>query len=359
MAAPEPIFSLAYGKGDASASARPWVLGFDYTDNAHGELDELDIRLDDREGYFSGDFWPQKGDDLTAAIGWDSGPLAGLYGCGSFQIDEAWLEGPPRVVRVLALSAGPKSKHRQKNGRSFSDCTLKELASAVADGLQMQVGGKIPDLKFRHVIQRGETDLAFLRRLAESYGCALTVKDRTIGFVPWKDLCDRQIVATIHEADCSHYSLRTKTSDQHHAGVVRFFDPGTKTRIAQYAKAVTPLIASRPRTPAEKVLQPRSYYPERVDVLKILTRVENEAQAKAVKDAAMFRAKMGQIEGSLSLSGDPRLRSGMKVALQGFGALDTEYLLMKARHRYERDAGYTLDVDIALNPNKPATKVNG
>lgn len=358
MGAPLPIFRLDYGRSDAKAETSRWVLGFDFTDNVHGELDELDIRLDDREGYFSGAFWPQKGDDLTAAIGWDSGPLGGLYGCGAFEIDESWLEAPPRTVRVLALSPGPKHKHRQKNGRSFSNCTLRDIVERVAEGLEFGIGGKVPKIGFRHVIQKGETDLAFLRRLAEGFGCYLSVKDRRIGFTPIKDLLNQQVFATIQESDCSHYTLRTKTSEQHHAAVVRFFDPGTKARIAQFVKPLEPLIASRPRTPLEVVLKPRSYVPERVDALKLYGRVEDEAQAKARIDAAMLKAKMGQIEGTLTLAGDPRLRAGMKVGLEGFGVLDTEYLVKKARHRFERDSGYTTELDVAVNPLKPPTKAS-
>jgi hypothetical protein len=217
----------------------------------------------------------------------------------------------------------------------------------------------VPKVAFRHVVQRGETDLAFLRRLAEAYGCALAVKDRTIGFTPLVDLLNMEVVATLRESDVSHYTLRSKTSEQHHAAVVRFFDPGTKARIAQLAKPLAPLIATNPRTPGEKGLVGRTWSPQRVDVLKLYGRVENEAQAKARIDAAMLKAKMGQVEGTMTIPGDPRLRAGMKVALEGFGVLDTEYLINKVRHRFDREGGYTAELDLSINPIQASGKVNG
>jgi phage protein D len=45
--------------------------------------------------------------------------------------------------------------------------------------------------------------------------------------------------------------------------------------------------------------------------------------------------------------------------LEGFGVLDTEYLINKVRHRFDREGGYTAELDLSINPIQASGKVNG
>ena len=52
---------LEYEGVDISRDIAPFLVGFVYTDNAHGRDDELSVTLEDREGRWRDPWYPEKG----------------------------------------------------------------------------------------------------------------------------------------------------------------------------------------------------------------------------------------------------------------------------------------------------------
>lgn len=82
---PAPQARIIYEGKDISADISPYLLSVGYTDRLSGESDELELRLEDTDGRWRGDWYPGKGDSLAVSIGYAGQELVS---CGSFEIDE-------------------------------------------------------------------------------------------------------------------------------------------------------------------------------------------------------------------------------------------------------------------------------
>ena len=102
---PMPQARILYGQKDISSDISPYLISVSYTDRLSGESDELELRLEDTDGRWRGDWYPGKGDALTVSIGYAGQELVS---CGSFEIDEIELSFPPDEVSIRALATGIK-----------------------------------------------------------------------------------------------------------------------------------------------------------------------------------------------------------------------------------------------------------
>jgi phage protein D len=359
---PRPIFRTVYGSGDVSAEIESFVTSITYVDNLSGQADSLDIALEDRDSLFAGSFWPQRGDDISLMIGYDVGELAGMWPCGDFVIDEIEASGPPDIVTVKGLSTSVKTPTlRTVKSRGFENVKLKEILAKVGAELNYSVGGRVPDIRFERVTQYQETDLAFLRRIGEAHGCIVKVRGTEIIVDPIQALMGAESQTEIWREDAIRYRFRSKTADSTKDRVTRYWNPALKGQIRGLTEKPVPVISNGLRVPGQKIATPASWLGGdrigRFDVEKILDRVENQAQADARIAGRLAHATLGQVEGTLEIPGDPRLRAGMVVTLSGFaGAVDGPYLVKRASHKLTRSAGYVTELDLGSATANGATK---
>ncbi|MGT3532748.1 phage protein D, partial [Escherichia coli] len=57
-----------------------------------------------------------------------------------------------------------------------------------------------------------------------------------------------------------------------------------------------------------------------------------------------------QQNGSLTLTGTPQLTAGNKIELVSFGQLSGPWLITTARHAFDRNSGYTTELEVARGP---------
>lgn len=358
---PVPAFRVSYGAGDVTAAIDDFLVRLDFTDNLHGKADEIQIQVEDTSGAFTGEFWPKKGDDLNVSIGWNGGELDGLWPCGYFVIDEAQADGPPDTVTIKALSSSIKKPVRQRNSRAFEGQTIKQIADKIAAENGMSILGELPEILITRATQHKETDLGFLARLASEYGCICKANgDAALIMHSLDDLLSRQCEALIDRTNIIRYSFRSKTADAPRAHVARYFNPATKQLLGGTVpdRLAIPL-ASTP-APGAIGLFNRSWIggdkAGRMDVGKWFERLEDQAQADARITARLMKATLGQVEGSITIPGDPRMRAGMNAYLDGFGVLTGPYLVTMARHSLTR-GGYTTELDLSVNPKLPSEPI--
>ncbi|MDL5658004.1 phage protein D, partial [Escherichia coli] len=67
-------------------------------------------------------------------------------------------------------------------------------------------------------------------------------------------------------------------------------------------------------------------------------------------DSALARHNEYQQNGSLTLTGTPQLTAGNKIELVGFGQLSGPWLITTARHAFDRNSGYTTELEVARGP---------
>lgn len=189
----KPTFTLLYNNKSATIDIAKDLIEASFTDHLTGEADELDITLADDERKWMGDWYPEQGATLAFAIGYEGEKL---LDCGMFEIDEITVNDSPNTVQIRALSAGVTDGVRTVKHKAYDSQTLDKIIQATAERLGYTVEGKIEPLRIERVTQK-ETDLAFIKRLADSYGYIVKVIGKRLVFSKISELKNASSIATI------------------------------------------------------------------------------------------------------------------------------------------------------------------
>lgn len=226
MSEVRPVWHITYEGVDVSDELAPMVISAEYTDHLKGKSDELQLTLEDRTGRWREGWFPSRGDRLAIKMGYAGAPL---LDCGRFSVDEVELRGTPDTVCISALAAPQSPELKTKQSRSFETTTLREIADRLARELDLQVVGEVADIAIGRVTQSAETTVAFLRRIAEDYGYAFSIRPPQLIFFEISQLEGAASVATIHRTELlPGYSLKGGTQETYAACEVSFLDPATK-----------------------------------------------------------------------------------------------------------------------------------
>lgn len=150
-----------------------------YTDVASGESDELSLSLQDRERKWMGSWAPKKGDHISASAAfqdWDGEGDNWAIFCGSFEVDDISMSGPPPSCTIGAVSI-PRSTafNEEERTKNWEDVTLKEIAEEIASRAGISVYYEAEDIPVRSMEQDKQTDCKFLYSVCEKYGLAMKV----------------------------------------------------------------------------------------------------------------------------------------------------------------------------------------
>lgn len=326
---PTPMMQIVYASKDISADIAPFITSIEYTDALEGESDSLDIRVEDSDLRWQNDWYPEHGDKINAKIGYVNGAL---MPCGDFEVDEVELEGSRGsgdAVAIKALAAGIKSATRTKNAKAYDDTTLKGIAEIIAKKHKLTLKGEIEHIKLLRVTQAYETDLAFLKRVADEYGYAFSIRGKSLCFFKRVKLKEEKPIVLITRTDVLSYRFRDKVKGVTETTTVAYHDAKTKKthkHTAHDTKAKTNKHSA--------------------DVHKVHVRAESAQHAELKAEAAHDRQNEDQTAGELSLIGSPVLVSGINLQLQGFGKFDGKYTINKSRHNISRSGAYTTGIDL-------------
>jgi phage protein D len=203
----------------------------------------------------------------------------------------------------------------------WESLSLAELAEkiAAAHGYKAKV---TLDVHYDAVAQTQESDLAFLKRLAEEANGSFAIRDKTILIYP-PDLASRPKAALACTESCRGSFTWT---DREKYGKVK-------------AKWWDVLTAE------EKTIESAGGPGEAT--YKIKKRFKNAAEAQTAVKNKMELLKRGMIRGNLTVPGDPALAAGAEITLSGFSPseIDGRYLGTKVRHSMTR-SGWTTQLTL-------------
>jgi uncharacterized protein len=122
----KPVFILIYKGVDISADIAPQLISCTYTDKLHGEADEIEVSVVDKDGLWRGAWCPQHGDAVSLNIGWLDGIV---IPCGDFEIDEpsAQLSRSGSTFSFRGLAAPVSKSMRTTKSRAFDKKSLKDI----------------------------------------------------------------------------------------------------------------------------------------------------------------------------------------------------------------------------------------
>lgn len=339
---PAPRARIVYDGKDISADISPYLLSVGYTDRLSGESDELELRLEDTDGRWRGDWYPGKGDSLTVSIGYAGQELVS---CGGFEIDEIELSFPPDEVSIRALATGISVSCRTRKSKGYEKTTLAGVVRVVCGRLGLTPAGEVADIPIDRVTQYHESDLAFLTRLAGEYGHTFKISGKKMIFQRKDAVLAADSVRTFSRGDVLSCSFRDKLKDIPTGAKIKKQDAGKKT-LKVYGKGSDDSLAVVGTTEQAQKSRGRKSKTASGDELRIVGR-GSQAQLVAKGDAALQDAELERCQAELSLVGDPSLRAGVSVELgKDFGAPAGKYLVTCSRHDMGRD-GYVTTLTLS------------
>lgn len=333
---PEPVFVLRYNLKDITHDITAYATSITFTDKLSGESDELEVELEDSEQRWRDAWYPGMGDTLALQLGFQGKPLTD---CGGFSIDEIELSGPPDSVSIRGRSAPVTRAMRTKSNRGFENTTLAAIAGRIARKHKLKLEGQIEPLTLERITQYGESDLAFLKRLANDYGYMVKVTPQKLIFSHLGKLRDAPVIRTITPQEVSRWTLRDTLHEVYKGVKNKHQNSQTRTLVTFNADNTT-------TTRTEKKSS-SSGMSTSSDIINTSDRVQNAEEASAKGKAKLDSKNEYKHAGTLSLEGDLSLRAGASVMLSGFGKSDGKWLIISARHSLARSSGLTTDIDIA------------
>lgn len=315
------LFLTVNGK-DVTSDLDPYVVDFTFTDNLHGQADEVSVTLRDDQGLWRGPWRPEHGDKVVAGVG-------GVR-FGEFEVDIPKASGSRGMdtLDFRATSAFQSAELKTKRPEGNEDKSLSDIIGKVAGRNGYGVTGDIDNIKWKYKNQRRERDLEFIKRLAEDTNHFVGLKDGNVAFNKRETLENQAPVRTFEIADLTTATDWSAEENQHKTyskAKVAYLDPDKKE-----------LLEAEETDSAVKT----------GDTLKIDERVESKGHAKKLAKARLAKANENAKTASLDIVGDPMMLAGVVIELGGtFGKYAGKYLIHVAVHSFSRGS-YTVQLSL-------------
>lgn len=241
----------------------------------------------------------------------------------------------PEERSVLTLRGYDLSHklNRGKKTQTFQQMTDSSIAQRMAQGAGLLASVQSSGITYPYLMQANQTDWEFLLERARRIGFRVWVEGKTLHFKP-PPPSPSVTVPLKWGLDMAEFRARMTTIDQPGEAVVRGWNPSTKQPIV--GRATSPdstlyvhTISGRNGGAAAKQAHAQAGKIEIVDAP-----VYSQGEADKIAKAALTRSLAGHVQGE-GVAGDPRLKAGNGVNIDGIGArFGGDYLIVRSVHRY-------------------------
>jgi len=332
---------LSYNGRDISRDIAPFLVSFSYTDHAGSQLDEISLELQALDDLWGGQWFPAEGDTITAAIvayDWDSARMPitpvnapSVLPCGTYQVSDITVDGPPERVSLACISAPlTRGLRRQRKHKAWENIRLQAIAADIAAGAGMRLlyDTAINPLYTRKD-QQFQSDLAFLQDFCTTNGLRLKVQvDRLVIFSE-AEYEQHDPAFTIDKLDGLYtgYSFRTSLAESYRSCEVSYTDAKGTTG---YAATFTP-----PQPPSTG------------EVLKLNERVESQVAAVLRARTALREKNREAQTARFTVPYHPRLVGAVTGTLRHWRPrYNGTYMVDSVTHTIGGGAGSTSSVEM-------------
>ncbi|CDY75454.1 FIG01122965: hypothetical protein [Caballeronia glathei] len=257
-----------------------------------------------------------------------SGEITGL--------EPAFPEATPPTLTVR----GYDRRHRlmrERKTRSFTDVKDSDIASQLAATAGLTPQTEDSRVTLPYVLQHNQTDLEFLLARARRIGYEVFVVDRTLVYRPRR--IDASAALTLRrEIELLDFRPRLTTMGQVEEMLVKGWDANDKKAIVGRAAA-----GDEKSLMAGKASGPSSV----ADIFghsgsaSVAAPVQSQADADAVARQRFGEMALGYIRGEGLSIGEPKLRAGIVVKIEGLGErFSGLYYVTSTEQRFSTKKGY-------------------
>lgn len=328
---------IAFDGADITNSIKPYLLSVTYTDNEEGETDDLQVKVQDRDGEWLQSWLDRAiaaaaGAKLTfsAAFTQKNWGNDATLPTGDFELDGVSYDDPPATAAVKGTSLPFSAPIRQtKKSKAWENYALSGIAGEIAgaNGLRL-LFESANDPFYERVEQRKTSDSAFLAKLCKDAGISLKATDGALVLFDQAVYEAKPPVRTIRKGAKGGYtkvSLSTGAADHQYGSCrVSYVDPGS-------GKCIEGTYSANEE--------------ETGQCLEISAKVSDAGEAKALAEKRLRLHNRLTRFASFSFPGDPALVASVTVQLEGWGGWDGKYIITQAKHTVS-DSGYTTQIKL-------------
>jgi len=337
--------SIAFKITGLSDSAKEHLLSITVTDEQGIKSDKVQIRFDDEHYSLQS---PALGKEFEVYLGYKSGGPA-LTRLGIFQVDEIkFLETPAAMMEVSGNALFTyNNSMKAPTTKSWDKTTFGEVVNKIAikHGYATEVDEDLKKLKFDHIDQSEESDIHLLTRVADEHDAFVKFQDKKL-------------------------MIRSRSKTQ---GVVTIAKDGSLPTFSYPGMVVTvPSSVSVTENTRNKYESVKAYWQDKDKAkrtsetagegepeFKIRKTFSSKAGANAAAEAKLQGLKRGtKTLDNLTAPGDPNIRAGMKLKLQGFRSeVNGSWIVTSVTHTLDGSSGYKVslkgdwlpDEDVVIN----------
>ena len=321
MRKPEVI--ILYNNKEITRDIKKYLMSLTYSDATENQSDELEIELKDNHKLFQNEWRPQKGDKISAQIGYKDETM---LDCGIFTVDEPEfnMDDTGDTFKIKALAASVNEGIRQINSESFRNKTLTQIANKIGAKHGYKVAGNYGKIKIPYCAQVKESDIAFLKRISQEYGYIFKLTDKIITFIPAGNLNDAKPVNTFVKKDVTSLLLRDCSTKTYTSCSVKYLN--NKGILQTYTA----------KNNQKGLLN---------ECLKLDIKCSNKTQARAIAEANLKKGAAA-VEGSISFKrGQQNVIAGANIMLNLDNSFTGKYKIKKSTHTITSE-DYTTSAEI-------------
>lgn len=323
---------LTFNGHSVTVYMQDYLSNFNYTDNASGETDSIDITLNDADvganSKWINGWLPQKNDKIKATIAvtdWKGAGDNRNLKCGTFILDDLSFSGYPIACKISAVAVPANSAFREtERTQTWEDVTIKEIAKRISTraGIGLYFDAKAA-WKIKSLEQSKKTDCSFLTDLCDKYGLSMKVYNEKIVIFDREVYKKKPQACAVSPTDFESWNWKTTLAGTYTGGVITYTDPKTE-------KDVTFKVGKGPR------------------ILSMNEKVESAADAERTLRAAINKANHGSTTLTVTLCGEVHFVAGQCVRVKNLGRLSGKYYVDTVTHNCDTGSGYKITLDMSL-----------
>jgi phage protein D/phage baseplate assembly protein gpV len=296
--------------------------------NFRGLPDMATIRMADPEGKHVAKPPFFIGDKLEIQLGTLDARQPSNVFSGEILTYEPEFTSAAATICVRAYDASHRM-HRNRRSATYQQMTVGDVVKKVAGENGLPVG-KIEATGTVHPFlqQSMETDLDFVTRLAATENCEVGVADGKV-FLERVGSTPGPVPTLDWRKNLHAFKPRMSASQQHGTVKVSSYDPVTKKAITGEASAPGAIsqVAKEARDIGTRAFG--------ASQLLVADRIANTPdEAKVIAQSTLDKLAGGSFEAEGVMVGDPAVKAGGKLKLEGFGRFDGEHHVTSVTHVY-------------------------
>lgn len=307
---------------DITAKLRKFIVKITIKESSASANDTLSISID-AAGI---DVFPISGTKIECHLGYKE---TGLINFGVYKVDTKSISGPPEIITVICGASDFNASYKSQKSRHWDDKTLGDILSTVAEtnDLALVIDDELAEIQVKYMVQKQESDMNFIARLATEYAANGTIKAGHIYFKKGNGVY--------------------KTVDRPKNGLVSYNLKWIDKPKYDYVVATWQDINSS--TSNEEIYDGEGFSLEYSGSVARVKEI-SQSQYEARKNAKAFWHKLEKLKlsGTMNIKGDPNIVSGLGFKLSGFGdSFDGHVVEVKSTtHIWQRN-GYTTNAEIS------------